>query len=171
MVLKNRLEDEKILRAKRRLKRLKAKADELGDKFGSFRSMLKEYKQLAYRETCPLCKQKINAKEFEDQIPKLERNIAIIDAWFTQNYTWSKKVKIEKPLRELKERQEKERKERVHHYLEKNRNKLNKAIRTFELPTDITTNDEKELWNEAMQLQLDRRGMDENDDLEFEILT
>jgi len=171
MVLKIEIKNEKIIRAEKRLKRLHTKYDDLIDKLDYFRSELKDFKNLTHRCECPLCKQKIESKYFEEQIPELERKIEIIETWIGYNYNYSKRFRIEKPITEMRERKQRERKQQVEGYLKENRNLINKAIRTFELPNDITTIKEKELWNKALQLQLDKRGMDENDDFEFEILT
>ena len=171
MVLKIEEKNEKILKAKKRINKLHTKYCDLIDKLGYFRSELKDCKNLTHRSECPLCRQKIDWKYFENKIPELERKIKIIEAWINQNYNYNRRCRIGRPIAELEYKQNKERKEQIELYLENNRNKLNKAIRTLELPMDITTNDEKEIWNDAIELQLDKRGMDEIDELEFEILT
>jgi hypothetical protein len=171
MVLKIEEKNEKIVRAKKRLKKLHTKYCDLIDKLGYFRALLKDYKKLSHRCNCPLCSQKIDSKEFEKQIPELEWKIKIIEAWIDQNYSYSKRGRIERPIADLRYKKEKEHKQQVQKYLTEKKNKLNKTIRTFELPNDIETIEEKELWNEAMQFQLDKRGIEEDDDFEFEILT
>ncbi len=170
MVLKNDYKNEKIRKAKRRITRLNKRYDDIIDKLGYLRSILKDYERLVHREECPLCSHKISSEYYEKQIPQIKSKINFLETWITQNYSYAKRHRIGRPITELRYIKEKERKAQIEQYIIKNRNKLNKAIRTFELPTDIIANDEKELWNIAIELQLDKRGMSENEDLEFVII-
>lgn len=150
--------------------RLHKKYDEIIDKLGYLRVILKDYTKLEHRSTCPLCEQKINGSYYEKMIPEIKNKIELLEMWISQNYNYSKRCRIGMPIRLMREKQKKQQDQQVRNYLHENRNKINRAIRTFELPNDIKNNDEKILWNEAIQLQLDKKGMDEIDDLEFEIL-
>ncbi len=167
MVLKNDYKNEKIRIAKRRMNRLNKRYYNIIDKLGYLRNIIEDYERLEHREDCPLCNHKISSEYYEKQIPKIKNKIRFLEAWIDQNYSYTKRYRIGRPITELTYIKEKERKAQIEQYIIKNRNKLNKVIRTFELPTDIITNNEKELWNIAIQIQLDKKGMDENDDLEF----
>lgn len=168
MVLKNDSENEKIRKAKKRMERLKKKYNELSEKLRYLRDRLKHCEELTHRSECHCCRQKIDPKFYEKQIPELKFKIEIIYAWISQNYDRFKLARIQKPILEKKNEERKKWETKINNYLKANRNLLNKAIRTFELPK-ITDIEEKKLWNEAIQLQLDNRGMDEDEDLEFEI--
>jgi hypothetical protein len=163
-------EEEKVRKAKRRMNRLNKKYDEIIDKIGCLRVILKDYMKLEHRSMCPLCDSKINRSYYEKKIPEIKNKIKFLEMWIDQNYNYSKRCKIGIPLTLMREKLKKQHKQQILNYLSENRNRINKAIRTFELPNNIKNNDEKRLWNEAIQLQLDKKGMDENDDLEFEIL-
>lgn len=163
-------EEEKIRKVKRRMTRLQKKYNDIIDTLGYLRATLKDYTKLEHRSTCPLCEQKINRDHYEKKIPEIKNKINFLEIWIDQNYDYSKRCRIETPIILMREKQKKQQDQQVRNYLNENRNKINKAIRTFELPEDIKNNDEKILWNDAIQLQLDKKGMDENDDLEFEIL-
>jgi len=164
------VEEEKIRKAKRRMTRLNKKYHDIIDKLGYLRAILKDYTKLEHRNTCPLCEQKINTVHYEKKIPEIKNKIRFLEMWIEQNYNYSKRCRIGKPIAEMRDIQKKQRDQQVRNYLSENRNKINKAIRTFDLPNDIKTNDEKGLWNKAIQIQMDKKGMPENDDLEFEIL-
>ena len=79
---------------------------------------------------------------------------------------------MRRPLNKVKEQEKKEWNKKLEEYLIKNRNKLNKAIRDLELPNDITDNEEKNLWNDAIEKQIDNRNITYLDEfeLQFEIL-
>ena len=78
---------------------------------------------------------------------------------------------MRRPLNKVKEQEKKEWNKKLEEYLIKNRNKLNKAIRDLELPNDITDNEEKNLWNDAIEKQIDNRNITYLDEfeLQFEI--
>ena len=168
MSLESESESEKIRKIKRRLKRLHTTYDDMIDKFKYFQAELKDHERLSHRKECPLCRQKIDSEIYMKQIPELKRNIEIIEAWIVQNYNYFKLGKIRRHISILEVKRIKEEKREVEAYLKKNRNVINKTIRTFELP-EIKEIEEKKLWNEAIELQLDNKGMPENDDLLFEI--
>lgn len=162
-------EEEKIRKAKRRMSRLNKKYEEIIDKLGYLRATLKDYTRLEHRSMCPLCESKINRAYYEKKIPEIKNKIKFLEIWIDQNYNYSKRCRIGMPLILMEDTLKKQKKQEILKYLSENRSVINKAIRTFELP-NIKSNDEKVLWNEAIQFQLDKKGMEENDDLEFEIL-
>lgn len=164
------IEEEKIRKAKRRMSRLNKKYGEIIDKLGYLRATLKGYMRLENRSVCPLCESKIIRNYYEKMIPEIKNRIEFLEMWISQNYNYSKRCRIGMPITLMREKLKKQQDQQVRNYLSENRNKINRAIRTFELPKEIKTNDEKRLWNEAIQLQLDKKRMDEIDDLEFEIL-
>lgn len=164
------VEEEKIRKAKRRMIRLNKKYDEIIDRLRYLRVILKDYTKLEHRSTCPLCEQKINRGYYEKKIPEIKNKIKFLEMWIDQNYNYSKRCRIETPIILMRDKQKKQQDQQVRNYLNEKRNRINRAIRTFELPKDIKTIDEKRLWNDAMRLQLDKKGMNENEDLEFEIL-
>lgn len=170
MSFENNYEKEKIRKTKRRLVRLHRKYHDIIDKLGYLRKVLKDYEKLSHRDTCPLCRGAISSTFYEKEIPKIKNNIGFLQAWIEQNYNHSKLCKIRKPTTELKAKEREAWVKKVKSYLNENRNKINKSIRTLDLPDDITTNNEKRLWNEAIQIQLDNKGMFENEDIEFEML-
>ncbi len=162
------IENDKIRKAERRLKRLYSTYTDLIDKLSYFRAELKSREKLNHRKECPLCRQKIDSQIHMKQVPVLKMKIEIIEAWIDQNYNYAKRCKIGMPIAILNERRIKEEKRKVEAYLKQNRNVINRTIRTFELP-EIKEIEEKKLWNEAIELQLDNKDMDESDDLLFEI--
>ena len=164
------IEEEKIRKAKRRMTRLHKKYDEIIDKLLYLRATLEDYTRLEHRSTCPLCESKIDKCHYEKMIPEIKNKIEFLEIWIDQNYNYSKRCRIGMPITLMREKLKKQQDQQVRNYLSENRNKINRAIRTFELPNDIKNNDEKILWNDALQLQLDKKGMDEIDDLEFKIL-
>ena len=161
------LKNEKIRKSKRRFDRLNKKYLDIIDKLGYLRSLLKDYERLEHREECPLCNHKISSEYYKKKIPQIKSKIFFLEIWIDQNYNRNKIIKILKPITESKEKQRKERDKQILTYLNENRNRINKAIRTFELPNNIKTNDEMSLWNDAIQIQLDKKGIIENEDLEF----
>lgn len=167
MFLKINTENEKIRIDRRRMKRLNSTYEKTINLLRYYRIILKDCKDLDHRSNCPLCKQKIDYNFYTKQIPELERKIKILEAWIDQNYSYSKTCKIAHPIIELEEIKRKEHQITVESYLKENRNALNKTIRTFELP-EINDLEEKKLWNEAIEIQLDNKGMDESDELQFE---
>lgn len=166
---KKNIEKEKIRKANRRMTRLRKRYYEITDKLGYLRSLLKNHEDLINRDRCPLCRGIIDSIFYENEIPIIKSRIAFLEAWIKRNYNYSKRCKITKPIINFRNEERKNRTEKVRAYLSKNINIINKTIRTLSLP-NINTNDEKELWNEAIRIQLDKRGMTENNDMEFEIL-
>lgn len=169
MNLENKYEKEKVRKANKRIGRLLKKHKDIIDKIGYLRKNLKDYEKLSNRTTCPLCRGTIDSSFYEKEIPKIKSKMEFLQAWIEQNYDHSKLCKIRKPIIKLKDEERKKRTKQVKSYLDENRNKINKTIRTLELPNIITIH-EKKMWNEAIRIQLDNRGMAENEDMEFEIL-
>lgn len=168
MNLENKDVKEKVRKADKRIGRLLKKYKDIIDKIGYLRKTLKDYEKLSHRTTCPLCRGTIDSYFYEKEIPKIKNKIAFLQAWIEQNYNHSKLCKIRKPIINLKEEEKKKRTKQVKSYFDENRNKINKTIRTLELPNIITIH-EKKMWNEAIRIQLDKRGMAENEDMEFYI--
>ena len=166
--MSSEIENEKIQKTERRLKRLHARYTNLIDKLKYFRADLKSRERLNHRKECPLCGQKIDSEIHMKQVSVLKMKIEIIEAWIDQNYNYFKLCKIRRPITILNEKRVKEEKRKVEAYLKKSRNVIDKTIRTFELP-EIKEIEEKKLWNDAIELQLDKNGMPENEDLLFEI--
>ncbi|KKK40728.1 hypothetical protein LCGC14_2981010, partial [marine sediment metagenome] len=111
---------------------------------------------------------------YRDLIPITEDRIEVLEEKLAKIY-----IQIEtlaKPINEARNEFNKQREVLRKAYLLQNRNRLNKTIRDYTngkdiyMPT-ITTNDEKELWNNAMEIQLaNKTDMDDmNDELLFEL--
>jgi len=125
--------------------------------------------ELQDRVYCPFCEQKVDSEFYKKQIPKWRDQKEFIEAWLDFNFYLEKRLR--EPLNKIEEQKRKEWKKKVKDYILKNRNKLNKAIRTLELPDDIITDEEKRLWNDAIETQIDNRNITYLDEfeLQFEI--
>lgn len=166
---------ERVRTHERRSKRLYKKHKKILEELNYLRYKFKNYSNLVDRVHCPHCEQTINPIFFKQKADKLKEKIDFLYAWIDYNRNYHKLCRIRKPIVEYNEELEKMEKIRINDYLENNRNRINKAIRDYNngvneyLPDCIITIEEKELWNTAMNLQLDKRNMDENEELLFEI--
>lgn len=147
--------------------------NQLVEKLNYLKVTLREYKNLEHRSNCPYCGQKIEWKYFSGEIPKIQEEIESIDNRLNEIFPIIRKLDHEKSI--AYDKRVKEQNERVELYLKQNRSKLNKAIREYDNGVEvympnISNNTEKELWNEAMVYQLDKRGLDDNDELCFEVI-
>lgn len=161
-------QSKKIRLARKRLNRLETKYKKLITELDRLRIILTDYKRLTHREECPLCRQKIHSKYFEEQIPIIVKKMKVIEAWITTCYNYKKRFKIRTPITKLEEQQKREWKRKVNIYWETNKAKFNKTILTFALPTTVVSDEEKKLWNDAMNLQLDKRGLEEEDEFFYQ---
>lgn len=159
---------------KDKLQELRKEQGHYHDELRLYRARLKDYKQLQFRSTCPCCQQDTNREYYRDLIPITEDRIEVLEEKLAKIY-----IQIEtlaKPINEARNEFNKQREVLRKAYLLQNRNRLNKTIRDYTngkdiyMPT-ITTNDEKELWNNAMEIQLaNKTDMDDmNDELLFEL--
>jgi len=145
--------------------------DELVGKYRYLKKKIDNYNNLLNRSKCPCCEQKIDYKIYEIKIPKLELELQNIDARLDKLIPIITEENIKKALEEQNKR--KKHRIKIDEYIKKNRNILNKAIRDYNkgvkkyLPNVL--NEEKSMWNEAMEFHLDNRDMEENDELYFEI--
>jgi len=159
----------------RRLKRLNKKHKEILEKLNYLRQKFKNYSDLVDRNCCPQCEQVINPTFFKQKADKLKEKVDFLCAWIDYNRNYNKLCSIRKPIVENNKELEAMEKERINGYLENKRNRINKTIRDYNngvdeyLPNNIITIEEKKLWNAAMNLQLDNRNMEENEELLFEV--
>ena len=135
------------------------------------RHQIETYRRLEHRSACPCCDQKIDWEEYNLKIPDLEEKLKMVLDELELLYPKIKELmKIEIEAKQL---QQKIKTQQIEKYLQQNRNKLNKAIRDYHkgvknyLPS--IPNSEKKTWNDAMELQLDKRGLDDNDELLFDL--
>lgn len=156
---------------KEELEKLTKERNSLWDYRDGLTKKIKNYKDLQDRSECPYCHQKTNKEHYRNEVPalleRLEEYLARLDKLYP-------KIKLlEKPIADENYRRMKEKQGKVQDYLKNNRNKLNKAIRDYNngkehyLPSIPAA--EKELWNSAMEFQLDNRGLDENEELCYEV--
>lgn len=170
-----RMDSRRIRTCERRLKRLDKKHKKILEKLNYLRYKFKNYSALVDRVCCPQCEQIINPIFFKQKIDKLKEKIDFLCAWIDYNRNYHKLCRIRKPIMEHNEELEKMKKKRINGYLENKRNRINKTIRDYNngvdeyLPKNIITIEEKELWNAAMNLQLDNKNVDENEELLFEV--
>jgi len=145
--------------------------DELVDKYKYLKNKIDNYKNLINRSKCPCCEQEIDYKIYEIKIPELELELQDIDKRLDKLIPIVTEENIKKALEEQNKR--KKHKIKIDEYIKKNRNILNKAIRDYNkgiknyLPNVL--NEEKPIWNEAMEFNLDNRNMEENEELYFEV--
>jgi len=125
--------------------------------------------ELQDRLYCSFCEQKVDSDFYKAQIPEWRDKKDFLESWIDFNFYLEKKLR--RPLNKIKEQEKKEWNKKVEEYRIKNRNKLNRAIRDFELPGDIIETEEKKLWNDAIERQLDNRNIISLDEfeLQFEI--
>ncbi len=170
-----KMNNSRVRNSERRSKRLDKKHEEILEKLNYLRYKFKNYSVLVDRAYCPQCEQVIDPKFFKQKTEGLKEKIDFLCAWIDYNRNYHKLCQIRKPIMEYNEDLEKMEKKRINGYLEKKRNRINKTIRDYNngadeyLPDGIITIEEKKLWNTAMNLQLDNRNMDENEELLFEI--
>ena len=150
---------------------LQQELNKLNERYSYLNKKLKHYKALQYRSMCPYCNQETDRDYFLSKIPGIESEMQKIDA------KWEEMMPIvlerEKEQARIKEKDYREKQARIADYLTLNKNKLNKAIREYNkgaenyLPNIPDT--EKPMWNEAMEIHLDNRNMDENDELCYDM--
>lgn len=163
------MENVKIKQAQRRLKRITNKQKRFQEKRQYLRNKIESCKDNINRWDCPHCGHVFTKEESEKNIKnitKYTKQLEILEVWFDFNIPL--KIRLAKPIQEVKERKQKEWDKKVQEYFKVNRNKLNKAIRELELPT-IETDEEKKLWNDAILLQFDKRGEFENEEVIFDV--
>ena len=147
------------------------KLDELNDQYHRLRRQIEDYDELSCREACPCCRQEVDRNYYKKQIPEIKEEMERIDK--------ERKAIIPAYWEEKKQRgikydlEQKERWNRIKDYITKNRNKMNKAIRDYDKGVDNYLPDlseaEKKQWNEAIEWHLDNRGLDDNEELCFEV--
>jgi hypothetical protein len=146
--------------------------DQLVEKRNYLQDKLKNYKDLKNRTVCPCCEREINWKAYQALIPSIEYKLQEIEKRF--DIIIPEIIKLTREKARIREINQKEKQKIVQDYLQKNRNILNKSIRDYNKGVDdylpkIIDKKEQQLWNKAMELQLDNRNMNENDELYFEI--
>ena len=160
-----------IEQTKTEIKELYKQRNELFSKRKYYQEKLKNYKDLQDRSECPCCEQKVNREYFKNKIPKTEAKFQEVLNRIEPIIL--KIQKLQKIIRIDTENKNKEHRKQINEYIQKNRNILNKCIRDDNkniknyLPNIIEA--EKETWNEAMEKHLDKKGLDNNDELCFEI--
>ena len=153
------------------MEELQQELNKLNERYNYLKKKLANYRELQYRSECPYCNQPTDRDYFLSKIPGMESEMQKIEARRVEIIPIVRKMDNEK-AREIEERWKKERKQ-VEDYITLNKNKLNKAIREYNkgaenyLPT--IPDAEKPIWNEAMEIHLDNRNMDENEELCFEV--
>lgn len=142
------------------------------EKLVRYNCLMKDLKKLIDRDTCPCCNQKLTYDVNDDVLNDLK---SIIDKiWIKRELEIKKEKTILAKKQEEEDKINKILKAKINDYLKNNRNRLNKAIRDYYNPKIsqylpiINSIDEKQLWNAAMEIQLDRRDIEENYDLYFQ---
>lgn len=155
---------------KKELTELRRQRNILWEKRDFLRYRLKSYKDLQNRSECPYCGQKTKRKYYKDEIPNIM--VKTEEVMDKLEETYPKIIELEKPLVEKRDKERKERGEKIQGYLKINRNILNKAIRDYDKGVEKYLPDipdcDKEIWNSAMERQLDNKGFDDNEELMYE---
>lgn len=144
---------------------------ELVEKYQYLKKKIKNYGTLIHRSKCPCCEQKIDYKIYEVEIPKLVLELQNIDKKLDELIPIVTEENIKKVLENQNKRSK--HKIKIDKYIRKNRSILNKAIRDYNkgignyLPN--IPNEVKLIWNEAMEIHLDNRYMEENEELYFDL--
>jgi len=131
----------------------------------ALKDLRKKAVKLQNRSTCPLCNEKLSFFIYDKEIKNLD---LLINKYF-EKYRQDKidfREKM-KPIWENKAREQQDYKIKVEKYRIENKNKLNKCIRTLILPNIPEI--EKQLWNDAIEIQFDKRNLDELEDCYFKL--
>lgn len=169
MSLESLIENKKIERIKKRLSRRIKSYNRNIERLKYIRHKLEMCEELQNRIYCPYCEQKIDSDFYKKQIPSWRDKKEFLESWIDFDFYLEKRLR--RPLNKIKEQEKKKWNKKVEEYRIKNRNKLNKAIRDLELPNDIINTEEKKLWNDAIEKQIDNRNITYLDEfeLQFEI--
>jgi hypothetical protein len=144
------------------------------DKFNAYKSIIKDLKRLEHRETCPLCRSHVNSQEVQEEL-KIFEDLKLKIWNEVQEFIQVKKERSKE--RELKEKKERDDLIKAAiEYFRKNKKEITSKIRNYfkkpeiKLP-NLTTLEDKVVWNKAIELYCDDINKDylEYEELLFKV--
>jgi len=136
-----------------KIKEINKKWHNIIEKRDYLKNKIKHSIDLENRSECPYCYQKINWKEFEKAIPELKEELRRFEKDLEE--ILPKKRELELELGRIWEKRRKNENKSIEEYIKQNKVMMDNVIKNYRkgvvdfLPK--INNDEKELWNKAIE--------------------